>query len=184
MAERKHKDPRERAFHLSEVARLYLQGKRQNEIAMSRQVTQSQISKDLKLLQAMWMESAQRDFDTVKQEQLAKIDHLEREAWAAWERSLQDKEVTFTEQANASPAAALLTGLPEDDKPVLKPGSTRTKTYIRKEGQTGNTAYLAQVQWCIEQRCKIFALYPSKDAGGPDVQVIVKVLQGVSMEAL
>lgn len=169
---------------MTEIARLYLQGKTQNEIALARGVTQGQISKDLKKLQELWMASALRDFDAVKQEQLAKIDHLEREAWAAWERSLLDKEVTFTEQANASPTAALLAGLPEDDKPVLKKGSVRTKTYIRKEGQTGNTAYLAQVQWCIEQRCKLFNLYPAKDVGGPDVNVIVKVLQGVSMEDL
>lgn len=172
MAQRKHRDQKEREFHLAEVARLYLQGKYQSEIATARSVTQSSISKDLKVLQERWRRSADRDFNAAKQEQLAKIDLLEREAYAAWERSKLDKETTFSEQNNTQPAMSFLDDKEEssaDDEAEgdgkaksarsRKQAQVRTKTYLRREGQTGNPAYLDKLQWCIEQRCKILGLY-------------------------
>jgi hypothetical protein len=153
MAERKWKSDAEREYHLSEVARLYLQGKYQSEIALAREVNQSQISRDLEELQQRWRESGLRDISLIINEQLAKIDFLEREASAAWERSKMDKEVSFSEKNDTS-----LSVVTDQSSASNKPAQVRTKTYIRREGQTGNPSYFSTLQWCIDQRCKILGL--------------------------
>src|SRR5215467_12116778 len=80
-----------------EVAALYLTGKYQTEIARLVGCSQQQVSHDLKAVQQQWLASSIRDFDAVKSEQLAKIDRIERAAWASFERSLQVREITTQE---------------------------------------------------------------------------------------
>ena len=71
-----------------QVANLYLQGWPQAEIADHLQIAQSTISNDLKRIQKEW-----RRFDDPRLRHVAerssyeKLDRLERESWAAWERS-------------------------------------------------------------------------------------------------
>ncbi len=69
------------------VADLYLQGWSQTTIAEHVGVNQSTISHDLKALQEKWQEAASRDIDLARAIELQKLDRVEREAWAAWERS-------------------------------------------------------------------------------------------------
>jgi transcriptional regulator with XRE-family HTH domain len=121
----------------AEVARRYLQGEMQEELARAFGVTQGQISHDLKAIRAAWLAAAVRDFDALKAQELAKIDAVEREYWLAWERSKQDKEIAIQE------AGA--------DKKVKK-------ATLRKEGQAGNPSFLAGVLTCIERRCAILGL--------------------------
>ena len=73
------------------VAELYLKGKFQSEIARQCEVSQQQISQDLKAIRAAWLAAGIRDFDAIKSEQLAKLDVLETTYWQAWEDS--DKRV-------------------------------------------------------------------------------------------
>lgn len=84
-------DRRRKAIDIAQrrqaVAGRYLHGATQWEIANALEVTQSCVSKDLKAIQAEWLASSVRDFDAIKAEQLAKVDSIEREHWAAWERS-------------------------------------------------------------------------------------------------
>lgn len=120
-----------------EVARRYLHGEMQSEIARSFGLSQAQISKDLAAVRAAWLRSAIRDFDAAKAQEIAKIDEVERAAWAGWERSTQDKEVVIREAG-------------ADQKPK--------KATLRKEGQSGNPAFLQTILSCIERRCKILGL--------------------------
>ena len=69
------------------VADLYLQGWTQTNIAEEIGVGQPTICADLKRIQAQWRDSAVRDFDEAREIEVRKIDRIEREAWAAWERS-------------------------------------------------------------------------------------------------
>jgi hypothetical protein len=138
--------PRSTAEELSiesrrcQVAELFLRGiKRQGELAQHVGVNRSTISRDLKVLNARWKEAAVRDLDAAKGQELEHIDQLQREYWNAWEKSKQGHETTTTEQ---------ITGGDGD----------RTKAAIRKEEEHGDPRYLAGVQWCIEQRCKILGL--------------------------
>jgi hypothetical protein len=54
------------------------------------------VLEDLKHLKRRWKESALRDYDALKGEQLQKLYLLERELWAAWERSKEDGEEVTT----------------------------------------------------------------------------------------
>jgi len=127
----------------TEVARRYLQGEMQEQIAQSFGVTQGQICQDLKAIRAAWLASAVRDFDALKAQELAKIDAVEREYWLAWERSKKDKEISVQEGGEVDP---------QTRKPRIK------KVVMRKEGQAGNPAFLAGVLTCIERRCSILGL--------------------------
>ena len=126
-----------------DVARRYLQGQTQSEIADVFGVSQAQISKDLAAIRAAWLASAMRDFDAAKAQELAKIDTVEREYWLAWERSKKDKEISVQEGGEVDP---------QTRKPRIK------KVVMRKEGQAGNPAFLAGVLTCIERRCSILGL--------------------------
>jgi hypothetical protein len=127
-----------------QVAAAYLRGEYQTDIAARFGISQQQVSLDLKAIRAAWLNAAVRDFDAAKAQELAKIDTVEREYWLAWERSKQNKEVTIQESDGTY-----------DEKtrqPRIK------KASLRKEGQSGNPAYLAGVLTCIERRCAILGL--------------------------
>jgi hypothetical protein len=127
-----------------EVAALYLSGKYQSEIARLVGVSQQQVSHDLKTVQREWLASSLRDFDTIKAEQLAKIDRIESEAWQAWERSLQPREVSVQE--------------------VTQGEHRINKVTLRKEGQDGDPRYLQIAQRCIDQRIDLLGIGASAEA--------------------
>ncbi len=79
-----------------QVARLYLQGQGQTEIALKLEMGQSTVSKDLHHIHTAWRESAIRDFDALRDLEIARLNTIEREAWAAWERSQQPAVTTIT----------------------------------------------------------------------------------------
>ncbi len=69
------------------VADFYVQGWTQTAIAAEVDVSQPTICEDLQQILHQWKESAVRDYDEARDIQLQKLDRVEREAWAAWERS-------------------------------------------------------------------------------------------------
>ena len=117
------------------VADLYTQGWSQMEIARHIGVTQPTVSTDLKAIQKQWRESAIRDFDVLRERELKKLDRLEREAWAAWERSQK-------------PAQSA----------VINVGGGGQKTQKRVAEQVGDPRYLEQVQKCIAARRALLGL--------------------------
>ena len=135
----KHATPQQREAHLAAVARLYLTGHVQVEIARQTNVVQSQISYDLKILQRRWRTASATDFNEAKQRELARIDVLELEYWQAWRESKDQK--TRTAIKRVGPQAQ-----------TVKEASTQT------EERNGDPRYLKGVQWCIEQRCKLLGL--------------------------
>lgn len=118
-----------------EVARLYLQGKYQHEIAQILEVSQQQVSYDLKAVQQAWRDMPLAQLSELKAKELARIDTLERTYWEAWEKSQQPKETTSTAK--------------EGEK--LKVGK-------RSEQRNGNPAFLKGVMECIDRRCKLLGL--------------------------
>jgi hypothetical protein len=126
------------------VAELYLTGKLQSDIGQVLGVSQQQVSHDLKIVQRQWLASSIRDFDTHKAELLAKIDAVERAAWAAWDRSLQPREVTLQKR---------ITGK-----------DPRDEASIRRETPVGDPRFLERIQKCIEQRCDILGISTATEA--------------------
>lgn len=125
------------AYRRQKVAELYLRGDYQTTIAQALGIDQAQVSRDLKALRALWLQSAVRDFDAARAQELAKIDEVERAAWEAWQRSTQDKEIAYQEAG-------------VDGK--------KKKVSLRKEGQAGSPAFLSVILTCIERRCAILGL--------------------------
>lgn len=118
-----------------EVAGRYLRGETQLTIANAMEVTQQQISYDLKAVQEEWRVKGELELNTLKAEELAKTDHLERTYWEAWQQSQQPKESS-------------LAGRLGDKHRVEK----------RVEQRVGDSVFLTGIQWCIDRRIKLLGL--------------------------
>jgi hypothetical protein len=118
-----------------QVARLYLQGQGQTEIALELAMGQSTVSKDLHHIHTAWRESAIRDFDAQRDLEIARLNHIEREAWSAWERSQQPAVTTITS------------------------GAARAKNTKRiSRNQCGNPRFLELALRASEERRKLLGL--------------------------
>ncbi len=118
-----------------QVAELYLRSWTQTAIAEHLGVAQPTICEDLKRIRQQWRDSAIRDFDAAREEELQKLDLLEREAWAAWKRSQEPAESTKVVQDGS--------------------GKRAQKTV---EHPVGDPRYLEQVQKCIAARRALLGL--------------------------
>lgn len=150
--------PTQRENDLERISTLYLKGKRQVEIAVELGVTQQQVSYDLKEIHKRWRESTTINLDEAKHRELARLDILENTYWSAWERSLDERTKTRTERTSRG-------GDGQQDK-----------ASIEKETLLGIPAYLAGVERCIEQRCKLLGIYaPTRNehtgAGGKPITI-------------
>ncbi len=128
------------------VADLYLQGWPQMEIAAHLGCAQTTVSGDLRRVRQEWRESSVRDFDEARAIELKKIDRVEREAWAAWERSQQPAQSAHTTD---------------------EPNQRRTRRHVKN--QYGDPRFLEQVNKCIGMRCTLLGLSLSRmedDADG------------------
>ena len=125
----------------AEIANRYLAGSTQADIAGELGLSRQQIGYDLNAIREEWLRSSLTDFNQRKAEELARLDRLEREYWNAWIESKKETQVSTTEQTKGGE------------------GGDRLRAVVRKEQQTGNPQYLAGVQSCIEQRCKILGLH-------------------------
>lgn len=148
------------------VAKLYVEGKNQYEIAKLEKVTQSCISGDIRRIRQRWLDRANEAFDQKKADELAKIDNLEVLALDAWKRSCEDAEINVKKVKKAlrkvkGIEANIIKGkktkLPEEEQMELTPVvDEETKT---RKGQSGNPAFLEVIRGCIEMRAKILGLF-------------------------
>lgn len=154
-----------------QVSEMYLRGVYQSEIAAKLGVDQATISRDLAELRKEWLDRSVNHIDQRKAIELAKIDRLELEYWAAWDRSKENAEVEVVEQIGSRKKIKSGTG---DNKETIEP--ERIKKYKRTEGQSGNPAFLAGVLSCIDKRCEILGLNAPKrtdlTSGGEVIKVI------------
>ncbi|MCC6457266.1 MAG: hypothetical protein IT328_20095 [Caldilineaceae bacterium] len=130
----------QREYDLTRIAELYLTGHTQAEIANVIGLTQQIVSRDLATIQQRWEEQSTIALDAAKRRELARIDELERTYWEAWRRSLEQVTKTKTKRNHMGDEAIVI-----------------------REETSGNPAFLAGVQNCIDQRCKLLGLYaPAK----------------------
>lgn len=146
--------------HRAEIAKLYLQGKPIHEIAADMVLPKSIINDDLQFIRQMWLNSSLVDFDAKRSEEVARLNRVETEAWAEYERS-KDRQVT--ERAGSG----------------MQGSWSETETAER----TGDPRYLAVVLKCIDRRIKIFGLDAPERSMNVHLEMI-KVIGGVSMEEL
>lgn len=138
------------------IARLYLAGKTQLEIAdavnagrpEAKHIGPRQISESLKGIREAWLDRACEDYDSHVARELARIDQLEREAWEAWERSKRTARTVRTKTSPVPPAPA--EGQPPAEPPV--------ETTVTEAEQVGDPRFLDKVGWCVETRVKMLGL--------------------------
>jgi hypothetical protein len=118
-----------------QVADLYVQGWSQTAIAEHVGISQATVCDDLKRIRAEWRQSMVRDFDEARSKELAKLDRIEREAWAAWERS----------QKPAQSAVITGEGAQQPTRKTLK-------------NQHGDPRFLDMVHKCVAARRAILGL--------------------------
>jgi predicted transcriptional regulator len=144
------------------VASLYLKGVIQADIADQLGISQSTVSKDLKLIQSEWAVARINDIDERKRIELAKIDNLELTYWDGWKRSQENAEVETTKLKGR-----------DADKPT---DLEKTK---RVEGQVGDPRFLQGVANCIDKRCELLGLNAPKNvdvtSNGKDLTTIINV---------
>lgn len=148
-----------------QVTTLYLRGWTQKQIAAEVGVTQGMISQDLKEIQRRWREETAFNLDEAKGKELARLDELERECWAAWEQSKSERTKARQETG----------GKGRDGK------ATVTKASMEKEQRDGNPAFLQAVLSCIDRRCKLLGLdAPTKSelTGKDGADLVFRVVYG------
>jgi hypothetical protein len=129
------------------ISEMYLRHCSQWEIANKLGLDQSTVSRELKRLQTEWKERAAQNMNEAKTLELARIDALEREAMAAWEKS----KGSHREQLTRS--RGLLDGKDKKVKTV-----NAADMQIRQWESEGDPRYLAVALQCIERRCKILGV--------------------------
>jgi|GEM_PF-1004466 hypothetical protein len=117
------------------VGDLHLRGWSQVSISQELSVAQSTISHDLKTIHREWRKAAVRDFDLAREIELRKLHRLEREAWAAWEKSQK----------------------PSQEATISSDGTTQ-RTVKRVAEQTGDVRYLEIVHKCVASRRALLGL--------------------------
>lgn len=126
------------------VAKRYIRGETQWEIARAFEVDQGTISRDLDAIRKLWIEEAVRDMDEIKAKELAKIDTVEAEAWKAWTKSQENAEVMRAKRRGIGSGS---------EERVTSETEKVTK------GQAGDPRYLELVLKCVEKRCQILGVY-------------------------
>lgn len=134
----RHRDSAQIERDRKVMASLYLQGIGQYEIANRLGLSQTTVSRDLKVLHKTWLKSALVDLNEARSRELAKIDHLELTYWEAWIDSCKDKEQTTMTA-----------------KPGQEGGAAVAQMVTRTYPGRGNSAFLAGVERCIKMRTDI-----------------------------
>jgi hypothetical protein len=127
------------------VADLYIHGWTQTEIGAHMGYTQATICADLQWIRKEWRESMVRDFDLAREIELKKLDRIEREAWAAWERSQQPAQSAH-----------------------INDETNRRKTRRHIRNQYGEPRFLEQVNKCIACRSALLGLGTVRTEEGAD----------------
>ena len=155
---KKKRSPRERESDLPLVARHYIRGVPLSKIGELVQqehypgflpLTPEMVAADVKIIRQRWLESTLIDFNEVKAQELAHLEHLENAYWEAWEASVHVR--TAEEETTADVEVVTRAGL-------VVP-THNTTTIIKRDPGLGNPAYLQGIERCIQKRCQILGLF-------------------------
>jgi hypothetical protein len=145
------------------VARLYLQGFNQCEIAERTKVSQFTISKDIAIVHKRWIAEAITERGIYVHRELEKISIVEAEAWGAFEKSKKKARRVTKEKG-------------------LGAGGMVDKTTTMTEDQTGDARFLVIILNCIKQRCAILGLEQEPSKNGIDPEEIIKRMAPILAE--
>lgn len=123
-----NRDDLEEEIQRVEISKLFLQGKHPIEIARQKHMDFDTVLAHLEVCRERWANLSLMDMDAAIREEIAKINHLESEYWAAW----QESKVT-----------------------ILESGKGKGRKSI---SMCGDSTFLAGVLGCIDRRIKLMGL--------------------------
>jgi DNA-binding CsgD family transcriptional regulator len=133
------------AHRRQQVTELSLQGWSQTSIAAHLGISQSTVSEDMQHVRKAWQESNVEALAEIRARELAKVDLIERESWAAWGRSQKPAQ------------SAVVTG-----------DGAGKQTRKSMKNQTGDPRFLDQINKCIAQRRALLGLDVVPAAAPPE----------------
>lgn len=80
----------EKEEHYAAISKMKLRGHSQSAIAKALNLSDAQVSRDLRVIEQRWRKSAERDLNVAKGQKLAELDHVKLESWEAWGRSQKE----------------------------------------------------------------------------------------------
>lgn len=107
---------------------------------------------DVDSVRRAWLEHKEIDYDAHVAQKVAEIRQLKRTYWEEWFASKAPKETTVQAQHTSEATTAITNGHGPNARSLRR-------AEVRKEQRTGNPAYLAGVQWCIEEECRLLGLH-------------------------
>lgn len=148
------------------VAELYCQGVPCLEIAKRLGVKPVQVYSALKRAKQLWREKMAESAEAVKAEQLAKLDKIEAEAWAAWQRSKKDAIERMRRES------------------VSAKFGRKSETGQKKIHRDGEAKYLDIVMRTIRQRLELLGiLNPETQAPTGNGSTLLEVVVSTKAEA-
>lgn len=161
------RSPDERERDLAITAELHLKGWRQIDIADRLGLSQSTISNDIAEIRQRWRERQAVAIDEALSREIANIALMERELWEAWEASKRTRRRVVQEserQRNKD-------GQPEGNAQMVQVGQK-----VTVEERTGDPRYIEKLQWCSEQRAKLYGLMVERH------EIAMSIHEGLTME--
>lgn len=117
-------------------------------------LTYWQIKKDAETIIERWREAYIWEIESMKMVELATINRIEAQAWAAWDRSKENYQHATKTVDSFKPKA-------RKKKDTIGLVS-REKVIQRTGGRLPNNQYLQTICWCVEMRSKLFSLIPKE----------------------
>src|SRR5262245_2147340 len=124
----------------SRVSELYLQGFTMRDIGLEVGVHFTQVFSDIKVIRSDWRSNQIKNFEMLKNQELAKCDIVEIEAWKGWARTVGLHKVKRQELG------------------VAGDGSPNKRLVTTEEKFAGDPRFLAIVMTCVKQRCDILGI--------------------------
>jgi hypothetical protein len=112
-------------------------------------LTQSQISKDVRVIREAWEKTQVRNFDKLRTQQIAAYQEVIGESWRAWNDSYGETTTTTKELKGSGVEAEAKGG---------KASAKHQRITLKTEVQVGVPAYLSQVQAALQQISKLSGL--------------------------
>lgn len=149
------RNPEQRQDDVVFISTLYAQGYSLRHItnalnaARPYQLSDSQVAIDIRKVEEQWRLKLEADVNRHRATMLAKLDTLEGEYWAAWERSKRERTESRVKQW-------LPKGNPTAEEMAHAQVTERSSV---REMRDGNPAFLAGVERVLDQRARLLGLY-------------------------
>lgn len=143
----------ERENDLSRIGSLLIRGLSQREIAAQVGLSQPQVGREVRKIQERWAKGNVADLRRTLNQEIMKLDEIERICWKAWHDSCRDKETSCQEKVTSAK--------PEGAEDAM--ATERLKASLRTERRNGDPQYLKAILASIALRDKLLGLHDRRE---------------------